>query len=110
VSSTIEHPSSADESPDRDSEPELGAAPTGEDYRNWTGHVIVCGVQEVVVQTVEQVLAAGARVVVIDDEGTHARLLRSLHRLNVPVLARRARIAESLVEAGIAGAEAVTCR
>ncbi len=109
MSSTIEHPSSADESPDRDSEPELGAAPTGEDYRNWTGHVIVCGVQEVVVQTVEQVLAAGARVVVIDDEGTHARLLRSLHRLNVPVLARRARIAESLVEAGIAGAEAVIC-
>jgi hypothetical protein len=28
------------------------------DHRDWVGHVIVCGVQPVVVQTVEQLLAA----------------------------------------------------
>jgi Trk K+ transport system NAD-binding subunit len=74
-----------------------------------TGHVIVCGLHAVVVQIVEQLIAAGARVVVIDDEGSHHRAVRALDRMGVPVLARRSRTAESLVEAGIAGAKAVIC-
>ncbi len=83
--------------------------PAAEDCRHWRGHVIVCGVQDVVVQTVEQINAAGARVVVIDDEGSQDRIVRALRRLGVTVLARRSRIAESLVDAGIDGAEAVVC-
>jgi Trk K+ transport system NAD-binding subunit len=79
------------------------------DHRDWTGHVIVCGVQPVVVQTVEQLRAAGARVVVIDDEGARERHLRALRRLGVPVIPRGSRTSESLTEAGIAGAEAVIC-
>jgi Trk K+ transport system NAD-binding subunit len=87
--------------------PEELLVPHDVQYSNWTGHVIVCGLQTVVVQTVEQLLAAGARVVVIDDEGSHDRALRAFARMSVPVLARRSRTGESLVEAGIAGAKAV---
>jgi voltage-gated potassium channel Kch len=79
------------------------------DHRDWVGHVIVCGVQPVVVQTVEQLLAAGASVVVIDDEGARERNLRALRRMGVPVIPRGSRTGDSLAEAGIAGAEAVIC-
>jgi voltage-gated potassium channel Kch len=79
------------------------------DHRDWTGHVIVCGVKPVVVQTVEQLLAAGARVVVIDDEGARERNLRALRRMGVPVIPRGSRTGDSLIEAGIAGAESVIC-
>jgi Trk K+ transport system NAD-binding subunit len=103
VSDAIESSAVADE------EPETMPAPAGAGYRDWQGHVIVCGLESVVVQTVEQLCAAGARVLVIDDEGNHAQTLRALHRLEVPVLARRSRTNESLVEAGIAGAKAVIC-
>jgi len=84
-------------------------SPAAEDCRTWLGHVIICGLQPVVVQTVEQLLLAGTRVVVIDDDGSHDRALRALHRMEVTVLARRSRIGESLVEAGLAGAQAVIC-
>ncbi len=84
-------------------------APAGAGYRDWQGHVIVSGLDSVVLQIIEQLRAAGALVVVIDDELNNARTLRALHRLEVPVLARRSRTDESLMEAGIGGATAVIC-
>jgi Trk K+ transport system NAD-binding subunit len=82
-------------------------APDG--CREWRGHVIVCGIVAVTVRAVEQMLAAGARVVVLEDEYAKERDLLALRRLHVPVIARAARTADSLTEAGIAGAEAVVC-
>jgi Trk K+ transport system NAD-binding subunit len=84
-------------------------APAHADHRCRRGHVIVCGVQPVAVQTVEQLQAAGASVVIIDDEGLRERELRALRGFGVPVIARRSRMSESLAEAGIDGAEAVVC-
>jgi Trk K+ transport system NAD-binding subunit len=77
--------------------------------RGWDGHVIVCGLQAVGVRTIEQLRGAGARVVVLDDEGSRERHLRALRRLDVPVIARGSRTEDSLIDAGIAGAEAVIC-
>jgi voltage-gated potassium channel Kch len=77
--------------------------------RGWTGHVIVCGLQAVGVRTIEQLIAAGARVVVVDDEGSRERHLRTLRRLQVPVIPRGSRTDDALLDAGIAGAESVIC-
>jgi Trk K+ transport system NAD-binding subunit len=77
--------------------------------RSWTGHVIVCGLQAVGVRTIEQLIAAGARVVVVDDEGSRERHLRAVHRLEVPVIPRGSRTEDALLDAGIAGAESVIC-
>ena len=77
--------------------------------RGWTGHVIVCGLQAVGVRTIEQLIAAGARVVVIDDEGSRERHLRALNHLEVPVIPRGSRTDDALLDAGIAGAESVIC-
>ncbi len=87
-------------------DPPVGAAGSP---REWTGHVIVCGIVPVTVRTVEQLLAAGAQVAVLDDDHATERDLRALQRLAVPVIARRSRTTESLFEAGIVGAEAVVC-
>ncbi len=81
--------------------------PTG--CRDWTGHVIICGIVAMTVRTVEQLLAAGARVVILEDEYASERDLLGLRRMHVPVIARGAHTADSLSEAGIAGAEAVVC-
>jgi Trk K+ transport system NAD-binding subunit len=84
-----------------------GVAPGG--CRDWRGHVIVCGIVAVTVRTVEALLSAGARVVVLEDEYAKERDLLALRRLHVPVIARAAHTADSLTEAGVAGAEAVVC-
>jgi Trk K+ transport system NAD-binding subunit len=89
--------------------PEVQAPGVPVEHREWIGHVIVCGVHPVVVQTVEQLLAAGANVVVIDDEGARERNLRALRRMGVPVIPRGSRTGDSLTEAGIEHAEAVIC-
>jgi Trk K+ transport system NAD-binding subunit len=103
VSETTQHPEAAEPAP-ADWPPGVQL-----DHRGWSGHVIVCGVKPVVVQTVEQLLAAGARVVVIDDEGARERNLRALRRMGVPLIPRGLRTGDALTEAGIAGAEAVVC-
>jgi len=71
--------------------------------------VIVCGVQDMALRAVSQLQLAGARVVVITDRHADERLLRSLHRHDVPTVARTAYLSDSLAEAGIAGAVAVIC-
>ncbi len=79
------------------------------DIRLWRGHVIVCGIVPVTVRTVEQLIAAGAKVVVLEDEYAKERDLLALRRLRVPVISRTAHTSDSLEDAGVAGAEAVIC-
>jgi Trk K+ transport system NAD-binding subunit len=76
--------------------------------RTWVGHVIVCGLHEVGLRTVEQLHLAGARVVVLDDDGDE-RFGRIIRGWDIPLLARDAHLTEPLHEAGIAGAAAVVC-
>jgi Trk K+ transport system NAD-binding subunit len=80
-----------------------------ESCREWRGHVIVCGMQDVALRAVRQLQLAGARVVVVTDRHADERLLRSLHGHDVPTVARTAYLSDSLAEAGIAGAVAVIC-
>jgi Trk K+ transport system NAD-binding subunit len=72
------------------------------------GHVIVCGLEGVGLRTVEQLVAAGASVIVVDDVPDR-RLVRQLDEWGVPLLEASARRAETLRRAGLAGAEAVVC-
>lgn len=65
--------------------------------------------QDVALRAVRQLQLAGAPVVVITDRHADERVLRSLHRHDVPTVARTAYLADSLAEAGIAGAIAVIC-
>jgi Trk K+ transport system NAD-binding subunit len=87
--------------------PQTSTAPA--DIRQWRGHVIVCGIVPVTVRTVEQLLTAGAQVVVLEDEYAKERDLLALRRLHVPVVARGSRTSDALGDAGVAGAEAVIC-
>jgi Trk K+ transport system NAD-binding subunit len=70
--------------------------------------VIVCGLEDLGLRTVEQLHQAGARVVVLH-EGVDDRFARTVRSWGIPLLARGARLAEPLSEAGIAGAAAVIC-
>ncbi len=76
--------------------------------RNWVGHVIVCGLNEVALRTVEQLHLAGARTVVLSDEPDE-RLVRIVRGWDIPHLPRGGHLAEPLFDAGIAGALAVVC-
>jgi Trk K+ transport system NAD-binding subunit len=70
--------------------------------------VIVCGLRGVGLRIVEQLHAAGARVVVIDEEPD--RLLdRSIAALGVPRVAGSTRELATFEEAGLGGAAAVAC-
>ncbi|MGX7680948.1 potassium channel family protein [Jatrophihabitans sp. DSM 45814] len=72
------------------------------------GHVIVCGLNDVGLRIVEQLHAAGERVLVIDD-GTDARLKRIVAALGVELLPGDARRNSVLTEAGITTAAALIC-
>ncbi|MGA2756869.1 MAG: NAD-binding protein [Solirubrobacteraceae bacterium] len=76
--------------------------------RDWVGHVIVCGLHDIGLRTVEQIHLAGARVVVLDDSGDE-RFTRLTRSWGVPTLPRGAHTTEPLFDAGIAGAAAVVC-
>ncbi len=76
--------------------------------RNWVGHVIVCGLNDVALRTVEQLHLAGARVVVLSDE-VGERLVRIVRGWGIPHLPRGGYLSEPLFDAGIAGASAVVC-
>jgi Trk K+ transport system NAD-binding subunit len=77
-------------------------------YRDWVGHVVVCGLNDVGLRTVEQLHLAGARVVVLDDDPDD-RLARVVRGWGIPHLPRGAHLSEPLFEAGIQGAIAVVC-
>jgi Trk K+ transport system NAD-binding subunit len=98
----------------REHERKLSDQPTSEhtngaiDCRSWVGHVIVCGLHEVGLRTVEQLHLAGARVVVLDDEADE-RFARVVRGWGIPHLGRGAHLTEPLYDAGIEGAAAVVC-
>jgi len=85
---------------------DLGAGSA--DCRNWVDHVIVCGLHEVGLRTVEQLQLAGARVVVLEDDADE-RFARVVRAWGIPQLPRVAHLTEPLYDAGIAGAAAVVC-
>jgi hypothetical protein len=77
-------------------------------YADWRGHVIVCGLRGVGLRIVEQLSLSWVPAVVIDDD-PDARLARTLVSWGVPHIAGSSRTAETLAEAGLAGATAVVC-
>jgi Trk K+ transport system NAD-binding subunit len=70
--------------------------------------VIVCGLEGVGLRTVEQLHHAGVRVVVVDDR-PDPRLTRVVRAWGVPHLVGSPQLADTLAEAGLAGALAVIC-
>jgi Trk K+ transport system NAD-binding subunit len=74
--------------------------------RDWTGHVIVCGLHGEGLRTIEQLHLAGVRVIVIDDR-PDTRLLRTVQGWGIRHLDSDSRLAETLTEAGLAGAVAL---
>jgi Trk K+ transport system NAD-binding subunit len=79
-----------------------------QDCRDWVGHVIVCGLNDVALRTVEQLHLAGARTVVLSDEPDE-RLSRIVRSWGIPHLPRGGHLSEPLFDAGISGASAVVC-
>ena len=77
-------------------------------YASWHGHVIVCGLHGVGLRIVELLRASSVPTVVIDDH-PDPRLARTLIGWGIPHIAGSSRSAETLAEAGLAGAEAVIC-
>src|SRR5581483_12427763 len=75
---------------------------------DWTGHVIVCGLDGVGLRTVEQLHLSGVRVAVVDDR-PDPRLTRIVRAWGVPQVLGSSRLAETLTAAGLAGAVAVVC-
>ncbi len=72
------------------------------------GHVVVCGADDTALRTIEQLLVAGAEVVVIDtvaEVGPVAE--RLLEQWDVPLV--RGRLREALAEARLPDATAVVC-
>gem|GEM_PF-6763282 len=65
--------------------------------------MIVCGLNDVGLRTVEQLHLAGAQVVVLDDDPDD-RLARVVRGWGIPHLSRSAHLSDPLFEAGIAGA------
>ena len=70
--------------------------------------MIVCGLHDVGLRTVEQLQLAGARVVVLDDEADE-RFARVVRGWKIPQLPRGPHLADTLRDAGIEGAAAVVC-
>ena len=70
-----------------------------EQCRDWVGHVIVCGLNDVALRTVEQLHLAGARVVVLDDEPGE-RLVRIVRGWGIPHLPRGGHLSRAAVRRG----------
>ncbi|WP_313954567.1 NAD-binding protein [Frankia sp. EI5c] len=70
------------------------------------GHVIVCGLNDLGLSIVEQLDAAGLRVVVVDDHDSPV-LRRRLERLGVALVPESARLPEALRQAGLDSALAL---
>ena len=88
--------------------PRLNPQSLAADCEHWRDHVIVCGLEEVGLRTVEQLRDAGVAVVVLDDDPEEARaeLVKSWGCAHIPT---RGRLDDELEAAGIDGARAVVC-
>ena len=90
-------------------EPSRSSSPaTTPDVRDWTGHVIVCGLHGVALRTVEQLFLAGIPVVVVDED-PDPRLVSVVEGWSIPYIARAAHLSDPLLAAGLRGATAVIC-
>jgi len=78
------------------------------DTRDWSDHVIVCGLHGVALRTVEQLFLAGIRVVVVDED-PEPRLVSVVEGWGIPYIARSAHLSDPLLAAGLNGATAVIC-
>jgi Trk K+ transport system NAD-binding subunit len=87
--------------------PDIDAAAEG-DCRHRRDHVIVCGLGNVGLRTVELLHITGASVVVLADEPA-AAFSRMLSGWKVPLVERGGHLTDPLYAAGIAGAACVIC-
>ena len=78
------------------------------DPRDWADHVIVCGLDDDGVRIVEQLHAAGARVVVVD-ESPAPGMPRELDALRIPLIEADPRLPDTLEAAGARRASAIVC-
>ncbi|MGK2956365.1 MAG: NAD-binding protein [Solirubrobacterales bacterium] len=78
------------------------------DVSDWEGHVIVCGLHDVALRTVEQLHLAGIDVVVIDEE-PEPRLVSVIKSWNIPYIARSTTLDDPFDSAGLQGAAAIVC-
>jgi Trk K+ transport system NAD-binding subunit len=81
---------------------------TDSECARWSGHVIVCGLEDVGLRTVEQLTQAGVQVAVVDDS-VDRRRLRTVDGWQVPHITGDSRLPEVLARAGLPGAAAVVC-
>lgn len=72
------------------------------------GHVIVCGLHDEGLRIVEQLDLAGVATIMVDDD-PDVRLLPALLALGVPHIAGDSRQSDTLMSAGLAGAQALIC-
>lgn len=84
-----------------------GSSTSPEDPRDWTGHVIVCGLHVNSLRAIELLITTGTRVVVLDDQPDE-RLVSTLESWNVPLL-WRGDGPDEFISAGLDGARAVIC-
>jgi Trk K+ transport system NAD-binding subunit len=78
-----------------------------DDPSGWHDHVIVCGLSDVALRTIEQLDAIGERVVVIDEEAS-ARRLAIVDAWGIPCIGI-GRGDQRMLAAGLPGASAVVC-
>jgi Trk K+ transport system NAD-binding subunit len=87
---------------------ERAVSGTASEYASWQGHVIVCGLHGVGLRIVEELSLSGVPAIVVDDNPEPA-LARTLRGWGVPHIPGSPRQADTLAEAGLAGAAAVVC-
>jgi Trk K+ transport system NAD-binding subunit/multidrug transporter EmrE-like cation transporter len=75
---------------------------------DWTGHVIVCGLEGVGLRTVEQLRSAGVRVAVVDDDPS-APLAATIAAWGCALVPAGGGVEGQLRAAGLTGARAVVC-
>jgi Trk K+ transport system NAD-binding subunit len=85
-----------------------GAVTAANAPSEWSGHVIVCGLEGVGLRTVEQLRSTGVAVAIVDDDpaAPHAA---TVERWGCPYIGAGGRLEEQLRQAGLAGARAVVC-
>jgi len=77
-------------------------------YRDWSRHVIVCGLQGLGFRIAELLHLADVPVVVVDDD-PDPKLVPIIAQWGVPHVPGSARLGQALWDAGLEGAEAVVC-